>query len=81
MKDLFGFQWHITNKCNLRCLHCYQEDYAGDKELNLVDLKSIVDEIVITLAKWGKRGDIAITGGEPHPERGAFPFVYISFLF
>lgn len=22
----FGFQWHITNRCNLRCAHCYQED-------------------------------------------------------
>ncbi len=21
-------QWHITHRCNLRCRHCYQADYA-----------------------------------------------------
>ena len=22
-------QWHITHRCNLRCTHCYQTDYAA----------------------------------------------------
>ena len=25
--DKFIIQWHITHLCNLRCIHCYQEDY------------------------------------------------------
>lgn len=28
----FVFQWHITHRCNLRCKHCYQEDYSEDLE-------------------------------------------------
>lgn len=64
-RQLFGFQWHITNRCNLRCSHCYQDDYSGSGELDLSELKKIADEIVETLSKWGKGGDIAITGGEP----------------
>ena len=30
-KDYFSMQWHITDKCDQRCKHCYI--YAGkDKE-------------------------------------------------
>jgi len=39
-KTEFGFQWHITNRCNLRCSHCYQEDYSGSNELGLDGLIS-----------------------------------------
>ncbi len=71
----FGFQWHITNRCNLRCAHCYQEDYSGSNELDFDGLKWIADEIIKTLAKWGKKGDIAITGGEPLLKEEAFPLI------
>jgi radical SAM protein with 4Fe4S-binding SPASM domain len=71
----FGFQWHITNRCNLRCAHCYQEDYSGSNELDLDGLKRIADEIIKTLAKWNKRGDIAITGGEPLLKEEMFPLI------
>ncbi len=74
-KPYFGFQWHITNRCNLRCAHCYQEDYSGSNELALDGLKRIADEIVRTLAKWGKKGDIAITGGEPLVKEEALPLI------
>jgi len=71
----FGFQWHITDRCNLRCSHCYQEDYSGSNELGLDGLKEIADEIIITLTKWGKKGDIAITGGEPLLKEEVFPLI------
>ena len=71
----FGFQWHIMNRCNLRCAHCYQEDYSGSNELDLDGLKRIADEIIKTLAKWNKRGDIAITGGEPLLKEEMFPLI------
>jgi AdoMet-dependent heme synthase len=74
-KNLFGFQWHITNRCNLRCTHCYQENYSGDNEFDLTGLKRIADEIILTLAKWGKKGDIAITGGEPLLKKEVFPLM------
>ena len=71
----FGFQWHITDRCNLRCTHCYQEDYSGSNELGLDGLKQIADEIIATLAMWGKKGDIAITGGEPLVKEEVFPLI------
>ena len=75
-KTEFGFQWHITDRCNLRCAHCYQEDYSGSNELDLDGLKHVADEIIRTLSKWDKRGDIAITGGEPLLKEEMFPLIH-----
>jgi len=75
-KSVFGFQWHITDRCNLRCVHCYQEDYSGSNELDLDGLKHVADEIIRTLSKWNKRGDIAITGGEPLLKEEMFPLLH-----
>ncbi|OGH07764.1 MAG: hypothetical protein A2W22_02710 [Candidatus Levybacteria bacterium RBG_16_35_11] len=61
----FYFQWHITEKCNLRCKHCYHDDYISANELSLDELRCIADKIDITLKKWNKKGTISITGGEP----------------
>lgn len=74
-KSVFGFQWHITDRCNLRCTHCYQETYSAASELDLDGLKQIADEICITLSKWNKSGDIAITGGEPLVKTEMFPLM------
>ena len=71
----FGFQWHITDRCNLRCTHCYQDDYSGSNELGIDGLKQIADEIIRTLTKWDKKGDIAITGGEPLLKEEVFPLI------
>jgi len=63
-KKAFYFQWHITENCNLRCIHCYQEDYVY---MDLSDEKifSIVDIINNSLNKWNKYGRVSLTGGEP----------------
>jgi len=65
INEEFYFQWHITEKCNLRCQHCYHKDYSSDNELGLADLIKIAKKIDTTLKKWGKRGSLSITGGEP----------------
>ncbi|UCH97559.1 MAG: radical SAM protein [Candidatus Aminicenantes bacterium] len=64
-------QWHVTNRCNLRCSHCYQEDYAGD-ELEFQDLMKVLDQFkaLIRLRRGGKKqvrvpDRITVTGGEP----------------
>ncbi|NHZ87011.1 MAG: hypothetical protein GWP19_14255, partial [Planctomycetia bacterium] len=57
----FYFQWHINERCNLRCAHCYQEEYNKTPELTLSHLKKTADQIFLALNKWGKRGRIAIT--------------------
>ena len=61
----FYFQWHITEKCNFRCKHCYHADYTSDNELNLDELILVADKIDSTLKKWDINGTLSITGGEP----------------
>ena len=75
-KAYFGFQWHITDRYNLRCTHCYQDDYSGSNELDLGGLKRIAVEIIRTLSIWNKVGDIAITGGEPLLKEEVFPLIH-----
>ncbi len=51
-------QIEVTNKCNLRCKHCYLPDYS--KELDRKKISSIVYE-----AKQLGVMDVDFTGGEP----------------
>lgn len=60
----FYFQWHFLNTCNLRCKHCYQENYQFH-DMDMATLKRIADEIINTLKKWRMYGRISLTGGEP----------------
>ncbi len=62
-------QWHITDRCNLRCQHCYQENYQ-DKGPEFGQLLDILDqyELLLSALSTGRKrlpGQITITGGEP----------------
>ena len=65
MKDSFHIQWHITNLCNLRCKHCYQENFSKDNDLEWAGFKKISDNILATVQEWDKKACIHLTGGEP----------------
>jgi len=65
IENEFYFQWHITEKCNLRCKHCYHAAYTSANELSLSELILIGDKIDSTLKKWDIDGTLSITGGEP----------------
>lgn len=65
INEEFYFQWHITEKCNLRCKHCYHNNYASTNELSLNELVQVADKIEDVSRKWGKKATISITGGEP----------------
>lgn len=73
--SLFNFQWHITEKCNLRCTHCYQEDYSSAGEMSFEELRFVADKLIQALSKWNKKGKIAITGGEPFVKSEIFPLL------
>ncbi|MEY3219881.1 MAG: hypothetical protein RIT27_1238 [Pseudomonadota bacterium] len=66
----FLLQWHITDRCNLRCRHCYQQDYHKD-ELSFEKLVSIFEQFkdfIVTLQQIAQHkitAHITITGGEP----------------
>ncbi|MCA9664358.1 MAG: radical SAM protein [Myxococcales bacterium] len=71
-------QWHVTERCNLRCAHCYQERYAGD-ELTLEQLLSILAQYEALLDGWSGDtresrvpGHVTVTGGEPFVRRDFF---------
>jgi radical SAM protein with 4Fe4S-binding SPASM domain len=73
--NIFYFQWHITDRCNLRCKHCYQDNYTGETEISIQELENIADELLRTLSKWNKKGDLSITGGEPFLRKDLFSFL------
>ncbi len=66
----FFVQWHLTERCNLACTHCYQEG-KQIKEMALPDIKRAVRQISDTITQWSEAYRIAfspsanITGGEP----------------
>lgn len=65
MTNLFHIQWHITNVCNLRCKHCYQEDFSESKDLDWHGHKRVADNVLLTLKGWNRKACIHLTGGEP----------------
>jgi radical SAM protein with 4Fe4S-binding SPASM domain len=73
----FLIQWHLTERCNLKCRHCYQE---GGKiaELSLPEIYRTIEEISDMLKAWQDDYDLNfspsfnITGGEPFLRAGFF---------
>ncbi len=69
MKELeFVVQWHVTNKCNLNCSHCY-ESKTSYTELSTKESLFFIDQLIDTLVMWNQGGPISgalhLTGGEP----------------
>ncbi|MCW5213545.1 radical SAM protein [Desulfobulbus sp. TB] len=61
------FQWHITNRCNLRCLHCYQTTYDDVAELSLAQIEEVLEQFADFRRQYPQQGSLhlTITGGEP----------------
>ncbi len=66
-------QWHILHRCNLRCTHCYQEDYAA--ELTGEQLEGIFRQYLDFCRKYSYKGHINFTGGEPLLSPELFPLL------
>ena len=64
----FTLQWHITHRCNLRCSHCYQDDYSAFSSRE--SLEAVLNQYSRLLEEYGFKGYLNITGGEPlaHPD-------------
>jgi radical SAM protein with 4Fe4S-binding SPASM domain len=74
MKKLL-LQLHITDHCNCRCAHCYQEHQANKYALDKAAFIRIIEQFKELLSHLGTvgaplRGQITVTGGEPfmHPD-------------
>ena len=66
----YFFQWHLTERCNLRCTHCYQEE-GHVKEISISQAKRIINIARETIREWSDSYEIVfspsfqVTGGEP----------------
>lgn len=73
----FVLQLHITNKCNKRCIHCYQEDYK-EEGLSLEEIYKIIDEFIeiVSIYNIEKKLEcipqVNLTGGEPFVREDIF---------
>jgi MoaA/NifB/PqqE/SkfB family radical SAM enzyme len=67
----FLIQWHLTERCNLKCRHCYQEGAGPVRELSRAQVFRVIEEIARMLQDWRQAYGIDfqpsfnVTGGEP----------------
>ena len=60
----FVLQWHISEVCNLKCKHCYQEKHKPI-QLPYEKLLNILNQYKKLLKEINMKGHINLTGGEP----------------
>ena len=69
----FILQWHLTERCNLHCTHCYQNEEIIKEELTLQEKYSVVDKFLSFIKSlntlYPTQGVINLTGGEPFADR------------
>ena len=71
------FQWHITERCNWHCQHCYQNENPVS-DLTLEQLFHIFEQFLFLVKEWKIRPGQAflnITGGEPFIRKDLFQFL------
>lgn len=67
-KQRFSMQWHITDKCDQRCKHCYiyeGKDKNLSYELDLKTLNEILNNFIDSCKLMDKEPFLTITGGDP----------------
>ena len=77
-KREFIIQWHITNKCDFRCQHCYiphtEKEHDNPNKLNLTQSYKIIDELSKLTKRWNIIGRINFSGGNPLLDKNFFEF-------
>jgi radical SAM protein with 4Fe4S-binding SPASM domain len=59
----FALQVHVTEKCNLRCKHCYNEEWT--REIDIKSFEDVLHQFKKILEMANTEGTVYITGGEP----------------
>lgn len=72
----FFLQWHLTDRCNLSCRHCYRDEKKTD--LDIIILQEILDEYVRFLQTIGRKGRIQFSGGEPFLSSHLFNLIHFA---
>ncbi|MBD3263131.1 radical SAM protein [Candidatus Woesearchaeota archaeon] len=74
---VFILQWHLTNRCDFRCNHCYipNEKKKAEEELTFEQITPTIDELSDLVSRWGVRGKIHYTGGNPLLRQDIFDII------
>lgn len=61
------FHLNVTEKCNIRCVHCYWEAYGQHPDPSLATIDQILSKFKALARTYGERGRHLLTlgGGEP----------------
>jgi selenobiotic family peptide radical SAM maturase len=59
----FTLQWHLTNACELACLHCY--DRTNLRCLSLAEAEHVFASFVDFCSAARVKGQVCLTGGNP----------------
>ncbi len=69
MARIFSLQWHVTNKCDQRCKHCYiwQKHEKGGitSEPSIKQCEKILTNFINFCQKMNVQPYLSITGGDP----------------
>lgn len=60
---IFTLQWHITQACDLHCLHCYDRDQY--KSISYEQASAVLDDMQRFCSAHNVHGQISFTGGNP----------------
>ena len=72
----FFVQWHLTERCNLRCWHCYQSGAVS--EMSYQEICGAIDNVSSAFQSWVTEYDMQMspsfhfTGGEPFLRQDLF---------
>ncbi len=66
----FGLQWHVTDRCDQRCKHCYiwrdkKHKHSYSSELNIEQCIAMVDDFLRFCEFFKVDPGFSITGGDP----------------
>jgi len=61
--EVFTLQWHLTQKCDLRCRHCY--DRSGREEMSIQETESVLDQLYEFCEQHRVAGQVSFSGGNP----------------
>ncbi len=61
--EVFTLQWHLTQACDLHCLHCY--DRNSSRCLSLGQAREVLQKFYVFCKRHHVSGQVSFTGGNP----------------
>jgi radical SAM protein with 4Fe4S-binding SPASM domain len=71
-------QWHVTERCNWHCRHCYQDACPNPDELSYEEMVRVLHQYLSLITQWKlprTQTRINLTGGEPFVRKDFVTFL------